>query len=147
MQQIVRHYGIRTVTFDRWNSAHSIQALVAMGVDAQDMSFSNAEQMAMYKFLRLLFYNNMIELPYDEALQNELKFLREKNGKIEHDLYGKDRADAVAAAVWNASGRRFSNIKRLVQATLRGTGAAIRLAEAAAGAIGAEGLGRPLART
>jgi hypothetical protein len=105
MQDLVRHYDVRRVTFDRWNSAHSIQALVKMGVDAEDMAFSNAEQMSMYRFARLLFYNNMIELPYDEALQNELKFLKEKNGKIEHDLYGKDRADAVVAAAWNASGR------------------------------------------
>jgi hypothetical protein len=39
--QLCMHYGIRKVTFDRWNSAQSIQALVANGIDADDMSFSN----------------------------------------------------------------------------------------------------------
>jgi hypothetical protein len=36
--QLCVHYGIRKVTFDRWNSAQSIQALVANGIDADDMS-------------------------------------------------------------------------------------------------------------
>lgn len=102
MMKLAAFYNIRRFTFDRWNSAHSIQKLVAFGVDAEDMSFSNAQQYAMYRFLRFLVYNNMIELPNDPALLNELKFLRDNNGKIEHDVYGKDRADAVAAAVWNA---------------------------------------------
>ena len=65
--QLCRHYNIRQVTFDRWNSANSIQKIVAEGIDAEDMSFSNPEQLAMYRFLRLSFYNDMIELaPGDE---------------------------------------------------------------------------------
>jgi hypothetical protein len=104
MMKLAELYNIRRFTFDPWDSAHSIQKLVRFGVDAEDMAFSNAQQYAMYRFLRLLVYNNMIELPDDPELLNELKFLRDNNGKIEHDVYGKDRADAVAAAVWNAAG-------------------------------------------
>jgi hypothetical protein len=100
---LAKHYDVKRVTFDRWNSAQSIQALVAYGIDADDMTFSTTEQYLMYRYLRLSLYNNMIELPVDDALQNELKFLKDKNGKIDHDLYGKDRADAVAAVVWNAA--------------------------------------------
>jgi hypothetical protein len=74
-------------------------------VDAEDMSFSEAQQLAMYRYLRLCFYNAMIEIPVDEDLQNELMFLRQKGTKIEHDIYGKDMADAVAASVPNAAGR------------------------------------------
>lgn len=110
--ELCRHYGIRKVTFDRWNSAQSIQALVAEGIDADDMSFSNPEQLEMYRYLRLCFYNDMIELaPFDEPTQNELKHIKEKNGKMEHDIYGKDRADAVAAVVWNAAGRHYSKVR------------------------------------
>jgi hypothetical protein len=109
IEEVARFYGIKRMTFDRWNSVHVIQKLVAMGVDASDMAFSNEQQLAMYRYLRLCFYNDMINLaPNDEPTQNELKFIKEKNGKIIHDLYGKDRADAVAAVVWNAAGRHYS---------------------------------------
>lgn len=106
LKQLVQFYDVKRVTFDRWNSVEGIQELVAMGVDADDMSFSNAEQLAMYRYLRLAFYNDMITLaPGDEKTQLELKFVRQKGNEIVHDLYGKDRADAVAAVVWNAAGR------------------------------------------
>ncbi len=108
MKELIRYYQVRRVTFDRWNSANSIQDLVKMGVDADDMTFSNTEQFAMYRFLRLSIYNNMLVLPDDEKLVNELAFLKQKAGKIEHDLYGKDRADAVAAVVWQAAGMGYS---------------------------------------
>ena len=112
IKEVARFYGIKRMTFDRWNSVHTIQELVAMGVDATDMSFSNEQQLAMYKYLRLSFYNDMINLaPGDETTQRELQFIREKNGKIIHDIYGKDRADAVAAVVWNAAGRSYSKVR------------------------------------
>lgn len=118
IKQVAAFYGIKRMTFDRWNSVHTIQQLVAMGVDASDMSFSNEQQMAMYKYLRLSFYNDMINLPPgDETTQRELQFIREKNGKIIHDIYGKDRADAVAAVVWNAAGRSYSKVRTRVFST------------------------------
>ena len=106
LKQLVQFYDVKRVTFDRWNSVEGIQELVAMGVDADDMSFSNAEQLAMYRYLRLAFYNDMITLaPGDEKTQLELKFIKQKGHEIVHDLYGKDWADAVASVVWNAAGR------------------------------------------
>jgi len=73
IETIAKMYNVRRVTFDRWNSAQSIQKLVAMGIDADDMNFSNADQMAMYRYLRLCFSNAMIErAPRDEVTQNEL---------------------------------------------------------------------------
>ena len=106
LKQLVQFYDVQRVTFDRWNSVEGIQELVAMGVDADDMSFSNAEQLAMYRYLRLAFYNDMITLaPGDEKTQLELKFIKQKGHEIVHDLYGKDWADAVASVVWNAAGR------------------------------------------
>ncbi len=65
---IHHHYNIRRVTFDRWNSAGSVQKLVAMGVDADASAFTNAEQYNMYRYFRLALYNNMIDLPDDPGL-------------------------------------------------------------------------------
>lgn len=114
IKQIVKFYGIKRFTADRWNSVHTIQTLVELGVDASDMNFSNPDQLAMYRYLRLCFYNDMISLaPGDEPTQNELKFIKQKDGKIIHDIYGKDRADAVAAVVWNAAGRQYSKVRAL----------------------------------
>ena len=112
IKQIVKFYGIKRFTADRWNSVHTIQTLVELGVDASDMNFSNPDQLAMYRYLRLCFYNDMISLaPGDEPTQNELKFIKQKDGKIIHDIYGKDRADAVAAVVWNAASRHYSKVR------------------------------------
>lgn len=50
IETIAKMYNVRRVTFDRWNSAQSIRKLVAMGIDADDVNFSNADQMAMYRY-------------------------------------------------------------------------------------------------
>lgn len=44
--------------------------------------------------------------------------VRVENNRITHDAYGKDRADAVAAAAWSAVGESLSLTQRLVQETL-----------------------------
>jgi hypothetical protein len=104
VHQVASFYGIRHVTFDRWNSAGTIQRLIQAGIMAEDLSFSGAQQLQMYRNLKMLFYNGLIELPYDEQTVKELVYLKVENGKITHDAYGKDRADAVAAVTWWANG-------------------------------------------
>ena len=52
----------------------------------------------------MLVYNSLISWPDDENILLELKFLKVENSKITHDAYGKDRADAIAAAAWSATG-------------------------------------------
>jgi len=116
--KIARYYGIKKVTFDKWNSANSIQKLWQNNIAAYDMSFSNAQQLQMYRNLKLLVYSNFIDLPDDEELFNELLFLKYKNGRIDHDAYGKDRADAVAAAVWEATGIKKGRVAKMVQETM-----------------------------
>jgi len=112
------YYNVQRVTFDRWNSATSIQLLIENGIWAEDLSFSNAQQLAMYRNLKLLVHSNWIEWPEDEALLNELRFLKLENNKITHDAFGKDRADALAAAVWSATGEELSATQRLVRETM-----------------------------
>jgi hypothetical protein len=119
MLAIARYYGVRLITLDKWNSANSIQMFLAAGIHAEDMSFSNSQQFAMYRNLKMLFYNDFIELPPgSDQLIKELQFLKVINNKIEHDVYGKDRADAVAAACWSATGAGLSPLALLVQETL-----------------------------
>lgn len=115
---LCRYYGIRRVTFDRWNSASSIQKLLTAGIFAEDLSFSASMQLEMYRNLKMLVYNRLIELPQDEGLVNELVFLKLVNNKVDHDIYGKDRADAVAAVALAATGRQLSKVGQLVQETL-----------------------------
>lgn len=72
---LANYYHIRRVTFDRWNSAGSIQRLMERGIMAEDLSFSNSQQFQMYRNLKLLVYNNLIQLPRDEALVKELTWV------------------------------------------------------------------------
>ena len=51
-------------------------------------------------------------------LVKELVYLKVENNRITHDVYGKDRADAVAASVWAATGEGPSLTQRLVQETM-----------------------------
>jgi hypothetical protein len=118
MLLLAQTYGIRRVTFDRWNSATSIQWLIERGVYAEDLNFSLPQQLQMYRNLKMLVYNSMLELPDDAELLNELLFLRLEGNRLTHNAYGKDRADAVAAAVWEATGRRRSAVEELVAQTL-----------------------------
>lgn len=115
---LCKAYRVAKVTFDRWNSANSIQTLLDMGIFAEDMSFSGAQQLAMYRNLKMLVYNGLLTLPDDQDTLNELLFLRLKGQRIEHDAYGKDRADAVAAVAFSATGQHLTAIQRLVAETL-----------------------------
>ena len=111
-------YNVSVITYDRWNSAESIQRLFAAGILSYDQSFSQSQQLAMYRNLKLLIYNDLIELPQNLEMLRELKLLKLKNDKIPHDVAGKDRADAVAAAVWAATGEGETEVQRLVRETL-----------------------------
>lgn len=116
--KIADYYGVIRVTFDKWNSAGSIRRLVENGILAEDMSFSNPEQLKIYRNLKMLFYNNLIEIPDDPELINELIYLKVENGKITHDAYGKDRADALAAATYFAAGEVLSEAAQIIRETL-----------------------------
>jgi hypothetical protein len=110
IETIARMYNVRRVTFDRWNSAQSIQKLVAMGIDADDMNFSNADQMAMYRYLRLCFSNAMIELPPgDEMNEYELGCVQGevRARALDPGARGSSRRSGpVALATWSHRWRR-----------------------------------------
>jgi intein/homing endonuclease len=116
--KIAKYYGVYRVTFDKWNSAGSIQRLMDNGILAEDMSFSLPEQLKIYRNLKMLFYNNLIEIPDYPELINELIYLKVENGKITHDAYGKDRADSLAAATYAAVGEVLSEADMIIRETI-----------------------------
>lgn len=99
------HFNIKSVTFDKWNSATTIQELIHNGIKAEDMSFSRGQQLDMYRNLRSLIYNNLIQWPRNEDLCFELAKLQLINGvKIDHPAdASKDIADAVTGCAWKLS--------------------------------------------
>ena len=60
IEKLAVYYEIPRITFDRWNSATSIQSLIEKGFFAEDLSFSAAQQLQMYRNLKMLVYNNLI---------------------------------------------------------------------------------------
>lgn len=91
------------VSFDRWNSAETIQRLGAAGLYAEALTFSNPEQLAMFEALKALIYTDAACLPARgpavERLRHELDRLQLIRGsKVDHPPgESKDLADAVAA--------------------------------------------------
>jgi very-short-patch-repair endonuclease len=98
-------FNIKSVTFDKWNSATTIQELVVNGIKAEDLSFSRGQQLEMFRNLRALVYNNLIDWPSNPDLCEELAKLQLINGvKVDHPVDGsKDIADAVAGCAWKCS--------------------------------------------
>jgi len=98
-------FNLKSVTFDRWNSATTIQELIVNGIKAEDMTFSRGQQLEIYRNLRALVYNNLIHWPSNQVLCEELAKLQLINGtKVDHPVDGsKDLADAVAGCAWKCS--------------------------------------------
>lgn len=99
------YFNLKKITFDKWNSATTIQELIVNGLQAEDMSFSRGQQLEMYRNLRSLIYNNLITWPANADLCEELTKLQLINGaKVDHPPEGsKDIADAVAGCAWLCS--------------------------------------------
>lgn len=100
--QLSSFFNIKKVTFDKWNSASTIQELIENGIPAEDMSFSRGQQVEMYRNLRSLVYNNLIKWPNNTLLCYELQKLQLINGnKVDHPVGGsKDLSDAIAGVAW-----------------------------------------------
>ena len=95
-----RGFTIGKVTFDQWNSTDMIKYLQSMGMRSETLSVGNPE----YMDLASLIAEERLRAPNDSILRSELIALRiMPNGKIDHPRTGgKDVADAVTGAVYNA---------------------------------------------
>jgi hypothetical protein len=95
-----RHFDIRGVTFDGWQSQDSIQILKDHGMDAEVLSVDRNSE--AYDTLKDRFYYKKIKMYYFEPFIREVKRLEFVDGKkIDHPPHGsKDVSDAVAGVVF-----------------------------------------------
>lgn len=95
-----RGFNIKLVTFDRWNSIDSINILGEAGINSDKLSVAKKH----YDILSLLVQEERIKGPAIDILTDELLELRIMRGeKVDHPRKGgKDLADAVCGAVFNA---------------------------------------------
>lgn len=94
-----RGFDIGLVTFDRWNSTEMIDELRAKGINAELLSVSKNHYLDMARAIM----EERIVGPDDELLRKELLQLRVIRDKVDHPRSGgKDLADAVCGAIYNA---------------------------------------------
>jgi hypothetical protein len=95
-----RGFDVKLTTFDRWESADTIDYLRSMGLRAERLSVAKKhyEDFAMVVAEERL-AGPQVELLIDELLQLQIM----RNDKVDHPRKGsKDLADAVCGAIYNA---------------------------------------------
>ncbi len=121
---ICSRYPVVQVTFDKFQSVQIMQELIEAGVNAQQMSFAQTEQLRMYLALKAAVYHHTIQWPASawSNIEMSLTYLKRIGNKITHDerLSPKDVADALAAVHWFASGANLTEIARQIRETMYG---------------------------
>lgn len=119
LDQIVSFYRLGKGTFDKWNSAETIQRLVARrGAKVEDENWSNPFQLGIYRNARSAFYNHLVDLPDIPEITgtdprapgaiHELRRVQLIDGhKIDHPEGGsKDTADALVRVIQHVTESR-----------------------------------------
>lgn len=92
-------YNLELVTFDRWQSHDMIQELRSVGINSETLSVAKQH----YDEFKLALMESRITGPEIEILRKELMQLRLIKNKVDHPRAGgKDLADAVCGAIYNA---------------------------------------------
>ncbi len=95
-------FDLRAVTFDRWSSHTMMMELNALGIRAENLSVAKKH----YDDFKMALMQDHVRGPEIELLRKELKQLRIIKDKVDHvRTGGKDLADAVCGAVFNAISR------------------------------------------
>jgi hypothetical protein len=110
---ICRRFKAVSVTYDVWNSVHSVEYLRNKGLRASRLQFSRANKALFYSNLEDLMHRKELCMYYDETIYGELVNLRYKPsmrgisiGKDEKsDCPTDDLIDCLAGAAWMAIGR------------------------------------------
>jgi len=108
-RQLAKERNIAVLSFDQYQSQHSIQSLHALGVRTEEMATTNKAQESYYLETKKLMDKGLLVLPRDciwtpIAKQEFLNLIRYPNGRIDHPNQvgaSKDVADAVVNAVFN----------------------------------------------
>jgi hypothetical protein len=101
IEGLARHFKVRKITFDQWQSAAMIEYFQTQGFDAERLSVGKEH----YNDFKLMVLDERISIPYDEILIKEMNTIAiMPNGRIDHPRKGsKDLADAVCGAAYNAA--------------------------------------------
>lgn len=99
---------IARVSYDGYQSTESMQMLRKLGINSMLLSVDRT--LEPYEILRGAIYTNRVAIPDNELLTTELSGLElnananQGKGKVDHTpILGKDAADALCGAVYNAS--------------------------------------------
>lgn len=95
-----RGFDLRLTTFDRWESADTIEYLKSMGLKSERLSVAKKH----YEDFAMVIAEQRVTGPRLQLLIDELLQLRiMKNDKVDHPRKGsKDLSDAVCGAIYNA---------------------------------------------
>lgn len=97
-------FNLKLVTYDGFQSRHSVQILRDNGIEANVFSVDRDD--TPYRFLRAAYLDRRVGSPYNAVLEEELTFLEHdiEKRKVDHpDGKSKDLSDAVAAVIYHAS--------------------------------------------
>lgn len=109
--ELSQHFKISKVRYDQYESAASVSKLVKRGLVAERVPITSSINMAIYKNLRNLIYNEEIELMDNPMGIMELKYLQEKKtnfgrfsvaAPVTGEVTTDDMADVLAVAAFMA---------------------------------------------
>lgn len=108
-----RGFNIRLVTFDRWESADTMQYLNERGLKSERLSVAKKH----YEDFAMVIAEERVVGPVNDTLIQELLELRiMKNDKVDHPRKGsKDLADAVCGAIYNSIAHTPRNMDETIE--------------------------------
>jgi hypothetical protein len=113
--QICRQFKPMSVTYDTWNSVHSVAYVKSKGIYVQQMGFGRGAKAVYYKHLEDLMNRDELWLYHDDLLYGELVNLKFRptmrgisiNKDDKADFPTDDVCDCLAGASWCATGRQI----------------------------------------
>jgi hypothetical protein len=114
---LANKFPVAQVTFDRWQSADTIQILNKRGIYCDNHSVKKND----YETLSTAIYDGRFSGYFNHILVEEemLKLQVMPNGKIDHpDGFHDDGAQCLASAVWNAS--QFADLETEIEISVLG---------------------------
>jgi phage terminase large subunit-like protein len=114
---ICRKFKTMRISYDLWNSVHSIAFLKGKGIIATRLSFSRGGKASFYKNLEDLMNADEFWMYHDDYIYGELLNLKVKSTTrgvsidkdVKSDFPTDDLADCIAGATWMASGYGIVN--------------------------------------
>lgn len=114
---IARTFRPRTITYDTWNSVHSVDYLKKHGFHAKQINFGKYSKQYYYQNLLDLMDRDELELYYDDIIMGELLNLKFKatargikiSPDYRADIDTDDLSDGLAGAAWMAVGVQMQN--------------------------------------